>query len=432
MAMDLRYQVPISLYVAGASPNEPTLSGEFEFEGGRVRYELKGEPVVEVPSLPAHERYVKVATSLQMTVSQFEQLRESGTIQTQDWPPLIRLLVRLANRVMRGIRNVGIVPDISEIEQPEEGSAEQFVRRWKVETGDETTGFQTLIPQDTNLVGLDLLLGFGSARQTGELRAYRWPDIVEAVQGDLPPGPEQEFLTNSIEHLRRGNLRYALLEAVICLEIVTTQFLKLFLQNKRLSSSRIRKFLNEKLGLTARVSAMFNIALTRPPDDELINKVLKAIEWRNDVVHDSGRLPTGLTEQTIREGITSVLGLAMYIAGKRDELAGEPQMRTVVSKLSKEWGFSFSGPMPSLIAHGQHRVTANVNYISPRSIPNVEQMNAMVDRIASLLAEEDPGFDKSRHLTVKFTALPGVTRARWSMGKMTLIDLPEEVATGEA
>lgn len=213
---------------------------------------------------------------------------------------------------------------------------------------------------------------------------------------------------------------------------MTTQFLKLFLQSKALSSARIRKFLNEKLGLTARVSAMFNIALVRPPDEELINKVLKAIEWRNDVVHDSGRLPTGLTEQTIREGITSVLGLAMYIAIKRDELAGEPRMRTVVAKLSKEWGFSFSGPMPSLIAHGQHRVTANINYISPRSIPNVDQMKAMVDQIATLLAEEDPGFDKNRHLTVKFTALPGATRARWSMGKMTLSDLPEEGATGEA
>lgn len=425
--MDLRYQVPMSLYVMGGSANEPILTGEFEFEGTTVRHDLTGElPVFEVPTLPAHDKYVKHITTLRITVRNFETLRESEVIQNNDWPSLIPLLFRLANRIIRGIRNFGIVSEISEIKPPARESAEAFVRRWKVERGDEITGFQFLIPEAPELGGLALLLGFGGAGQSGELRGYRWPDIVEAIQSDLPPGPEKEFLTNSIEHLRRGNFRYALLEAVICLEIVTTQFLKLFLQSKGLSSVRIKKFLNDRLGLTARVSAMFNIALDRSPEDDLINQVLKAVEWRNDIVHDTGRLPTGPTEQHFRDGITAVLALSILVAGKRDELAGEPRMRAVASKLSQEWGFLFSGPMPALRAQGQHRVVANINYISSRSIPNVDRMNQMVDRIATLLAEEDHGFDRNRHLVVKFTALPNITRARWSAGKLILSGVPEE------
>jgi hypothetical protein len=207
------------------------------------------------------------------------------------------------------------------------------------------------------------------------------------------------------------------------LEIVTTQFLHLVLDRKGLSGTRIKTFLNPQLSLSARVAAMLDITLDRPLEPDLISRVLQAVRWRNDVVHGTGHLPE-LSEQELREGVGAVLGMALLIAGRRDELAGEPAMQAVTSRLLNELGGGMSRPLPVLRAGSQHRVTADFYYLASSAFPDVNEINAIVNRLAQLLVERDIGFDRNRHLHVRFTTLPNDVRADWLGGRLSMRGAP--------
>src|SRR5690349_11986639 len=74
--------------------------------------------------------------------------------------------------------------------------------------------------------------------------------------------PEDEFLTNTRWHIRNGNLRLALVDSVIGLEIVLARFLDSYLRViKSVPDSRIRKFIKPDLGITARLAAILDLTL---------------------------------------------------------------------------------------------------------------------------------------------------------------------------
>jgi hypothetical protein len=261
------------------------------------------------------------------------------------------------------------------------------------------------------------MLGARAETQAGEMDASRWPDIVEAIQANLQPGPEQEFFTNAIEHLRLGNYRYALLEAVICLEIVMTQFIRTYLSQKGIPNTRINKFVSDKLGLTARVAALLNLTLDQPPHPDYISTALRAIEWRNKVVHGTGRLPNR-PDHEIREGITTVLGIARVLALALEELEAAPDMQRISQELDAELGKPLSRLAPGVKGRGQHRVVVDFPYITLSAVPTEEEMGRQVERVSELLTVRDAGFDRNRHLLVRFVVLPNDVRARWFGGEL--------------
>ena len=421
----LRFKIPVSVYVTSPTAGEPNLVGEFTQDDSRVEYRMTGAlPAAEVPTLPAHQRYVKHCTELEFTIQDAERLSLTAMVQAAEWPRLQTALVSIANRVLRGIRNFGTVPHLSELRpRPDPLNTERHLRSWELSLTDATGEFQRVFQEDGALAAL---LQFGArAELPGEMDAFRWLDIVEAIHANLQPEPEQEFLTNALEHARLDNYRYALLEAIICLEIVMTQFLRSYLTRKSVPNHRINKFVNPQLGLTARVAALPDLMLDRPLPPGFINRALDAIEWRNEVIHKTGRLPLR-SEQEIRDGVAAVLGVASILALKRDELVAEPQMREVSQQLAAELGVSISRLPPVLKAQGQHRVVVDFSYISPNDVPTEEEMRRLVERVSELVAARDAGFDQSRHLLVRFLVLPNEVRARWAGGELFFTRRPPE------
>ena len=142
------------------------------------------------------------------------------------------------------------------------------------------------------LRGLADFIPFLSTENIGELDYNNWPTIVEAIQDNLESPPEQEFITNALEHLKVRNYRLALIESIICLEIVLTQYLKAFFSiNKQIPEKRINNFLNPNLGLNARISVLLNLCLDER-DIESVNftNILRAINRRNHIIHKTGNL----------------------------------------------------------------------------------------------------------------------------------------------
>jgi hypothetical protein len=423
--MRLRYKIPTSITITAPDLERLTLpEGHFEHASIRGEFRLLGEDGIEAALQPPPRRYIQFCHSLEITLSE-DDGELARFVTEQNWESLANLVAKVANRILLSIRNFGMVAHIGEVKIARSPFAgvESTLRQWQVEVIDEAGQVQVLFPVDSAVLGFSLLLGQSAATPSGELEAFRWSDILEAVELDLRPGAHQEFLTNALEHARLGNLRYALLEAVICLEIMLTRFLRLSLQQKGLSNERISAFLTPQLGLTARVGVVLNLLLPGIDFGDVSN-VLQAIRWRNELVHETGHLRESLTEIEIRRGIAAVVVLASILASKVEELAAADEMLRLTRKLGEEFGVSLSRLPPNIRAGEMHRVLVDFNYIVRTDLPQAGTMERIVARVSELLAMRDPRFEPQRHLTVRFLVLPNIIRARWVGGRLEISEVP--------
>jgi hypothetical protein len=243
------------------------------------------------------------------------------------------------------------------------------------------------------------------------------------VEG-LAPHPEDEFLTNALQHLREDNLRLALIEATVSLEIVLSQCLKAYLTVRRhFSTDRITSVLNN-VGLTSQVGLVLELIFT--PDERKeakLESVLKAIKWRNGIIHKTGHLPVSTPEQEIKDCIYAMLNLSLQLAERREKLRVEPELH----ELARRVGEKFKVPIPTIDALMYHCIRVKFDFpghnllfphkATPVPIPNAEIMRKIVGELELMLKVRDPMFNAAKHLAVFFGRYPDVVFASLENGE---------------
>lgn len=333
------------------------------------------------------------------------------------YPMALRHLTEIVNRVFSGIRNYGVVAQISEI-HPMEDQAATYLLKWCVEVSEDGENWTRVCEEPRDFQGLAALLTVEHPEGLGMLQASRWPNIEEAIQDNLQPGPEQEFLANAIEHLNRHNYRLAVVESITCLEIVLNDYLREFLATEKgIPTPRIKNFLRPEVGLHARVSALLDLTVGHDGLASIqLDHVLFAIEWRNKVVHRTGHLPDHLTEEVIRQRISSVFALAKLLAHRRDQLKAAPEMNKIAKALSEKYPTS----NPKIFLVDRHRVAMLMTFF-PFIVPEEEILKAIADNLSSHLMIRDPRFEPNKHLSIEYLLLPGKAAARWRNGQLEVL-----------
>lgn len=411
--MRLRFRIPVSFYVVG--PDEASLSLALGFETQGLTCSLSvgtGEPLCS-EDLPPDSRHFARGQHLIISVSQEPPTHQVWQdLGEKQWSELVPHLRHIANRCIRGIRNSGIVPGLQELRRQDD-NPDALLRNWKVEIFD-AEGWRPLLSEPELGPFLAGFLGGRSAQVYAELRAALWPSIEEAIQDDVKPRPEREFTANAIEHVRLGNLRFALLEAIIGLEIVLARFLNSYLKlRKGLSKRRIEEFLTQNLGLTARISGVLELVLTKTQLEEArLDQVLSAVKWRNNVVHRTGRTPEGLPDKTLEDGISAVLGLTDLLAREGESIEAQPAMDVLVTELAPKLA---DFPRPSVRYLGGHTVGVWFRKVSMDDswIPNEEHRERIAETVEQLRKVVDRRFDAHQHLRLLFESIPGGTIVRW-------------------
>lgn len=420
--MKLCFKVPFNSYLAGPSSESLNLQTSFEEDGYLVKMVIEGNGPLELKDGPPETKYFRKTTYLSFEIT----LGEASSENLQNFKLLVKeesqrlklfsLFVSIINRALCSIRNFGVVAHIQEV-RPIDSEIESYFRKWDVKFSENNEVYQTIFPATTGLLQ-GLLYFSASDQEIPELRVSDWPDIEEAIQDKLKPAPEQEFLTNAIEFLRIRNFRMALLESVICLEIVLTQYLRAFLSvRKNIPNERIGKFLTHQLGLSSRLSGLLDITLGREDLNKInIQKILKAVEWRNHIVHKTGRLPKELKEDTLRDGISSILTLAILLALRRDQIQAEPRLQ----KIAKEMSDDNKVPIPTIWAMQRHHILVEIQFFFDE-IPESHVFEKVSKDLAIKLKERDPRFEANKHLFIRFLQFPKKTIARWRRGYLEII-----------
>ncbi len=141
-------------------------------------------------------------------------------------------------------------------------------------------------------------------------------------------------MINTIGHVRVGNFRLAVVDAVIGLEIVMYGYLEAYLRVvKSVPPPRINHFLRTDRGLTTRLSAVLDLTKHDSYLKDLpVDAALEAVEWRNRIMHKNGRLPKE-PEDKIRKNIDAVLKIARTLAERRDDVLATPHKIKIAEAL---------------------------------------------------------------------------------------------------
>jgi hypothetical protein len=258
------------------------------------------------------------------------------------------------------------------------------------------------------------------SNKMGELSVSDWELIEEAVQDGLEAGPEKEFLTNAVEHARTGNLRLAIVEGVICLEIVLSQWLKDLLPARGVEASRVKELLGPQIGLSTKLRLLLPLLIDRKElAGSNIDRVTRGVEFRNTIVHKTGHLPTGVDDDTVRESIWAVLSLASRLADKRDRLRLAPSLQKVAQEVATELGV----PIPTITAVFRHIYHVGLSFSFLVPFPDDDKLEEVARVIGSKLAAIDARFNPKKHLGVEFAQV-GTTVGTWSEGNLRKLAEP--------
>lgn len=421
--MILKLKIPLHLYLSGPTEQSLEVATSFEHDDVKVNLGLTGEKLLSFPEGSDDSKFFRRVKNAEFELqdTDLQQSKLVKIVTTEpDYVSILKFLLPIVNRVLRCIRNWGFVESVAEINPPDD-EAKKYIAKWDVRFSEDGEKWQTVVKPETDLHDLLLLLAlFPSSEETGTLHVRNWPDIEEAVQDNLESPPEQEFFTNSIEHLNRRNYRLALVEAIICLEIVLTQFLRVYLSiNKKLSKKRIDAFLSKEFGLMSKVSGLLDLVLD-PDDLKKINidNVRTAINWRNGIIHKTGHLPR-VPEEELRKRVADVLTLADLLGRKRDQIHSSPELQQIGNQLSQKFGL----PGPTILRLGKHRILIDFDFLLSSEIPSdLETVLESVAKEASFIfATKDPRFSAAEHLHVRFLVFFQGVKARWRNNKVEVV-----------
>lgn len=325
---------------------------------------------------------------------------------------LVSLLTEIANRVLINIRNFGTVAHIQAI-NTSKNKPEYYLYRWDVKIAYRHV-FKPILKKPNLLEMLSCM----EEPNIPEVNTSSWPSIEEAIQDNLSTPPEKEFMVNAIESLRNNNLRMALLEAVIGLEIVLSDYLYLFLNKKRgLPKSKIKQFITPQLGLTARLYGLLDLTLGKELLAEInIDIIHNAVQWRNSITHKTGKLPEQLKNADVKNGVIELLKLLIVLAGERDKIRSEPALKEIAQLVAEENKI----PEPNIRAINHH-VSADIHFIFS-DIPNKNVLAKVSQNLAEHLRKRDARFDSSKHLFIRFLSFPSKAVAYWKKDSIEMVD----------
>ena len=417
----IRFEYPLVIYIYLPSEQELDLNVNFKEKGYLIDVEIYSD---KPPSKSESGEWLWVTKGIRFIVE--EGLKKKGTLSklaenTDKYPELVSFLSSFINVVLDKIRNFGMTPHVSEI-YPEEDSAQGFLSLWKTEISTSNGSWREVLPahKESWQILYWILMAHKSSQHTATLEASKWVDIKLAIQENREPLPELEFMTNAIEFLRLNNLRLALLESITCLEIVVSQYLNEYLQiYKKVPPKRIDKFSKPPgIGLTARISVLLDLTLSPGDLSRInINDILKAIEWRNTILHKTGHLPKDLNPEDVQNKIWNVLELADILSLRREQIKASPEMKKISEEIAKEYNI----PVPKIWLFRNHNILMEFVFFDIELLPTGNALNELIKSISDLLSKRDRLFDTNKHLYINFIKFPREIVGRWRQGKYELV-----------
>lgn len=373
--------------------------------------------------------YIKKCNSLNFIVEDDNLNTINNFIQSKNTKKIIELLISVGDRCIRVIRNHGSVYNLHELNLDLEGNLKYILAGFEIKKKNNRNKWKPLyeINEQEEFINAMVFIktepDYYSSLSFSELDMSHWEEIKEVIKENLPIPPEKEFTVNALEHTKKNNLRLAIVESIIGLEIILTKYLKNYLISQNIPKKRIdEKFLTPDVGLTARVSVMLDLSIRKQfnnifmyskPEEQFddfvnIDNILNVVKWRNNIIHKTGNIPKNVSRINIKDGINKVLLLVNLLAVLNRHLEISNLIKDVVGK--------YKINEPILTKLGIHDV-----YISIETMGDKEKICKLNhDLILALESYKkiDPKFQIYKHLRIIYSTPQRQSVAKFMNGNL--------------
>ena len=351
--MFIKCKFPVRINVSNKKKSFNT-EAKFIHKKYEINMWLEGEKITKNERGSENKTlYTKKCNSLNFIVKDDNLNTIKNFIQSKNTKKIIELLISVGNRCIRVIRNYGLVYNLHELTLDLEGNLKYILAGFEIKKKSNRNRWKPLykINEQEELINAMVFIktepDYYSSSSFSELDMSNWEEIKEVIKENLPIPPEREFTVNALEHTKKNNLRSAVVESIIGLEIILTKYLKNYLISQNIPKKRIdKKFLTPDVGLTARVSVMLDLSIKKQLNniamnskskeqfDDFVNidDILEIIRWRNNIIHKAGNIPKNVSRINIKDGINKVLLLVNLLATFNRHLEISNLIKDVVGK----------------------------------------------------------------------------------------------------
>jgi len=147
-----------------------------------------------------------------------------------------------------------------------------------------------------------------------------------------------------------------------------------------------------------------------------LEDVLRAVTWRNHIVHETGRLPDTIAEDSLTGAIWATLELAQTLGSKKFDLESTPEANTLASKISEIHKVT----VREVRILSNHRFSLSIHTgVGPTL--HSDELLAIVDGVKAICCTRDSRFNPETHLLIKFLRGLMGPYAIWSNGKLEML-----------
>ena len=337
--------------------------------------------------------------------------------KTKNKSELYKILLNIINYVLSHIRNDGFTPYLDKIPVHKDKFL-YHLHEWNTKISLKKGTWIELVKYHQDFL-VETLINSTSFKPI-TIKADKWPYIEKALKYSLPILFQYELIVNTYEFTWNNNYRIAYVECINALEVALSEYTKIFYNNSNLykdlstkTKKRIESNLNgPELSLFTKVLTILFLTCKTELKYVKIEKILKAIIIRNDIIHQKSlKIPTEAEENS--EIILHVLILIFLLTNKIQQLSLTGKLLNI-SKTINEKVKDFK-----LVIFRRGKVyIAEILYFFPENLKKNKALNKFLDYLEFEIKKIEPDFNINNDLVLMIKGLFNEIYVLWEHGQL--------------
>lgn len=425
--MFIKFKIDLKMSIYGEKDSlEPQIifnHDEFKcklyFEGEKVDY----SPITQNGFIGGYKHY-RNCEYLTITIVDFKD-KLKLLITSGELKEILELIILIANRCIRSLRIYGWVTNLHEFNwNLDSNDLENRLLYLNVETSEDGKNWQRLIKEYSHSSYLSFLFSSKVIEENSQLYMFNWEGIKESIQDDScvkreKEVNEMEFVINAIENLRKDNIRTALIESIIGLEIILTKYIKGYFKIiKRYNREEIGTLLEPNFGLTRKILLIPELTFEEIELHKInLKNILTAIKWRNNIIHKTGDFPLGVNKKYKIEIISELINFIHLLELKVIQITALPKISEIIKYIiDKHNILKFS-----IEKQRNHMINIQFYNTQKEGLWKEEKINNINNDLFEQLKIIDKRFDPKEHFLAIYTQKPNNVWAVFAKGSLKYI-----------
>jgi hypothetical protein len=308
--MFLKFDLPIMINLVATGKEEiESPSINFNYQKNNCFIVLQSRKDIVDEEENKKTIYRRDFYSMSITVEDDERGMVENFVKKRSMAKILKLINSIGNRCLSVFRNYGNLSKIKEfylqLDTQDMEQYKSFFIMLAVEISENNLEYEKILKYWDFEIDFAKEFISSASRSTyfniyseEYLKYDNWLEIKKGLENNLEITEERYFFVNSLEHIQNHNIRLAVIETVISLEITVNKYLKNYLKTKNIPSDRIKHLINPHLGIYPMVSVLLDLTVEEELMSNIkIDEVLKLITLRNKIVHENKQISKEPSEQ---------------------------------------------------------------------------------------------------------------------------------------